>query len=1184
MPRKNTNIQTGKVSPKKASDLTGAGITSTPHIGETEASLTGLEAHVEDTQAHASSSIHHTAAEDSLLGGPLSSALSALIDSAQEPPPMLGQISVTHAFTGVPDWGTLKLGGNSLSDRSFLPLKNDSVSPADIFPYYLKENGAASSSSFSPKMADPESDHLFNSGTSLDGGGQGLCQMGAFTRGGAAGPAPLPLNKSYRLALRGTKNDASTGRPNRQRVVVSGSIFPADRGVLALLHIPPNNGGDLATEFLAQPLISDETDSLSAQGRVVAALLLGGGILTANTCDGSPGGIFAVGEGSSQEFPSRRGGQYDLKEIHLGVDDLNGDSLRPPFDDLDGDSVAGSARESDAIIPAPGQVRLGTDPSSAVDSILNGIPILGGTSDAFVTKPTTQNGSLGDVVQGDALVVSSNFFGFRLPVLKDYSQDGLRFTPRGEDSSVTQETGRFFDLPTSTASTYADGSSVGATLKSAGGYEGFDEDFPAWQIARFRQSFLLPSQQVAGEREDVGSYWLVHFKSERDFEKCVRDGVFPWDLTDPYEIFGASLVDTTSFEGEGNVANLWVGSPLAPNGPAPAYGKTSEAYHPLRSSVFLDPEGDVFAGTSSASWDWSTVVDATMMVSGVGYFTPLETGSGSVAFNLTELEFEASAGFWGSFGTDDDDLTAGADPAKASSSNPVFVGHAPFAYGDQPGKDSSLNMTLNVDPASGHIPSLDYQRRHRFELPYTFLGSNGSGAFDEANSPLESDTATYDAQVSGGDIVLIGDTDEPSFSSDASLRAFFRRPLGHGDPETTVLPFSSSDGHGVKLTPDTAGQILFHSTRFSKIKQEGSYGNFVVDALGSAPNTSYSALSTPQKDVEERFLDETYRLLFTPPAALNGTGPYTAATIAHIQGPGLQGWMAPIEIPVRSSQATAPFNSYSWLLTETHIEDLSSVGTETENALQVGGLPDRNPPITAATTSPFPSAGLLKFPQIDYSSGYVPASASALYAPNQPDYSGIGSGVRTYLRCFDVGFSKGTYKDAVSMVGEREVTLRLDGITLDDIAYDPSGTPIQVSVKVPGLTTWMDLGRKEGEGPNKQDASQDGAGCQLSSGSYTFTDPETGYKGCYVKVDVGSAASFFENPATYSGYSTGSPQGEVPLLTRVQMDNTASDYALEKAYSGGVFGAVTVGADPRDLRGLFGISIVHPNDTLILGD
>jgi hypothetical protein len=288
--------------------------------------------------------------------------------------------------------------------------------------------------------------------------------------------------------------------------------------------------------------------------------------------------------------------------------------------------------------------------------------------------------------------------------------------------------------------------------------------------------------------------------------------------------------------------------------------------------------------------------------------------------------------------------------------------------------------------------------------------------------------------------------------------------------------------------------------------------------------------------------------------------------------------------------ANAPWDEDSFLLMEHHLEDVSGP-TLSHDALQVAGLPDRNPAIEDVATMPFPSTGILQYPQIDYSTGHFPETGTHLTAA-QPDYS-AAAGSRNYIRCFDVAFSHAVSPGPVAMAGQSELVLRFDGITLEDLAYAApgpgglAGGRIAVALKVPGLTTWMDVGRVDGGGPSKQDALLDGAGCQIAgTETYNFTDPASGYKGCYVKVHVGPAATLFANPALWSSYTASSPLNEVPVLVKVQMGPAAVSYNLEHVATGvGIFEVPSKpGAAPNEVRGLIGMSVVHPDETLLAAD
>lgn len=1213
-------------------------------VGALPGGLSGeaLAEHIQDPKAaHMASAIEHDGAPDILISDTVEGALDELIGTVVKRPPFLGQWSLSTFFRGIPDWGFLKVRDASLENYIQAPppppLANLPAghSSANVFPYYFTAPGPAQDAEFTaddaygnPRHAgeDPATDWLWNTGLevtvdpSMPSTGYGRCHIGGFTRDGDVGPDPLEVMRTARLYPRPSGIDGGTGRPFRVPVTLSGSIFPADRGVLALFHFPVHNRGDMQAEFLGQPLITDETNPVGAQGRVVAALLMGSGILSGgasgkcglgvpcNTvqCDGGSGGIFGVGTSAATDkydpfaYPGRASGQYNLQEIHTGLDNF-GNELISPWNDFDDDAVVGANRTEFDLIPAPGQVRLGTDPDAGETPVSYGIPILGGTEDYFDVAPIAQVGSLGFPIKGDALILESNFFRYRLPVLKDYSPaTGLKWTPRGDAGFTTQETFRYFEVPAVTAPTYPDGPPVLATLRSAGFYEsGFDEDYWVWQVARYRHTFLMPSLQGVGLREEVGSYWLVHFKSEADFEKFAHLGIFPWDAADGYEVYGHTLVGAppTSLEEDKDIVNEWPAAtdPVSPDGPAPLFGYSSNPYHGLRSTIFLDPAGTALPAVNLNAYTWDSTSlaagpEAIVWVSGVAYFTPRLSTDGTLSFTFVDIELSLDPGFWTSYRTNSDDLSVDdtTAPAILASVNPMFLNMAPWAYGTGPGTALSVTVPTGA-PGVGLIPGDRFLGTHRIEEPFEYLGTNGSGSFTDANGPLDADGLQL---LFAGPIEMLGDGVTPAFTRDATLRAYFRRPLNHIADNSTTLPFSANDGHGLVLASTDGRQVLYHSTKFDKTTPaNGAFGNYVVAATGGAlPNTSYSELARAAKDVGEFFLDETYRLIPNFSATLIGAGgnPYTAQAVTSLQGPGMGGWIGgPIEVPVKANLAATPWDSCSWLLMEKHLVNLSlGADPDTLDGLQVAGLPDRNPAQSAAVMVPFPSRGVLQYPSENYFP-MVP-EGGVHFAGVQPTYAGA-AGRRRYVRAFDAAFSHWIAPYPLSVAGTQTVVLRIDGLVLADFSYTAPGPgsvtadKLALAVKVPGLTTWMDIGRQDGAGPGKQDMFLDGAGCQVAGPeTYDFQDPDTGYVGCYVKVNVGPMASLFSNPALWSNYAVGSPLGESPLMVEVRMNDGAFEYNLAHKYVGPGFDPVEKpGAAPNEVRGLIGISLVHPTDTLV---
>lgn len=1063
--------------------LTGAGMAGPgPNVGAPSPTPTPTAAYVDGVGTSSISGL-----------GPTLDDLRARVPGE---PPRLGEFSRHRPLSesGIPDWGILKLQDASLSERGVV---TSSHLPSELHPYYYNAPSPAKLSRvFLPEGADPETDPIFNSGvTGLAGAGTGTASCGGYTRDGDR------VNTTAILTRSGVADGAVAAS---QEVTVSGMIYPADRGVLALLYWPP--GGDV-TDFLALPLLD----------RCVAALNLGQGVTpfvdaSSGSCDGGPGVLSYTPEDASS-FPGRYTGHYNLREICRGVDDLDGDPLNSPFDDLDGDSVAGCARVADADIPSPPQVRLGSSPDAGESPEEFGIPILGGDANAYASAPARI---------GATKVTSSNFFGYRLPVLDDYSEEtGLKYTPRGEDGYGTRESARFF-IPE------AGNTVAGPYLSTAGNYSAYAADNVALQIARYRHTFYLRSTELLGDTEDAGSYFLVHFQTEAGFEAFVRDG----DLTSP--VYGARLDFTGDTpENDQNLVNKSV-SVAPPLGPAPDYGYVASAYHTLRKSVVLDAT-DVDPGltldTGEFVWD-SASQDVVVSVSGVHYFVP-NTAGGVSNFTLTDLSFDIDPGlFADTYCTEEVALTGGAAPALPTSFCPVLVSLHAFS-----------NSVTSGDPTfTQTLVGAEYTGQGRIGLEVALLSS-------AAPDPANKATLAY-----GDGVVFLGDDLFPSFSSDAGVQIYCRRPRGNTSVANSALPYSATDGPGFVLAPNPATTILMHTTT-RHASMTTRFGNFLT---GAAPAPALASLVFAQKDYEERFLDEVYRYR-------NTFNALTSAENAALNGPGLGAWIpSGIEIPIRAGTTTGAFDVDSWVQNEDHVSALGGAD------LQVAGLPRRNPSLSATALAPAPSAGLLLYPQTDYTSGYSPADVTDLSVLTQPDYSGSVN-TRIYIRAFDL--NKGGTRD---YEGQSLVTLRLMGLALEDFEYSGAGygnatSGIAVLIKVPGLTTYLDLGRLDGSGPSKQSTTQDGAGCRVV-GPDTITsaiDPDTGLVYCEIQAFVGPNASFFTNTGV-----NGSEVGTIPLIVAVIMTANAVGYNMRESYvSPGVF---TPGDAPGSVsvRGLFGISIV----------
>ena len=734
---------------------------------------------------------------------------------------------------------------------------------------------------------------------------------------------------------------------------------------------------------------------------------------------------------------------------------------------------------------------------------------------------------------------------------------------------MTRETCRYFvpefpyDVPIS-GSAYQWQSPVPPWAPvTAGNYTAFDEDYWTWQIARYRHVFVATGttntiNTAVPPTELLGTYWLTHFKSEKDFEQFVLAGTVP---TSVYSAKVILPVDTN-----GVVNTLTTTSQFTPFGPAPLYAQAAPTYHEVRRELAL---GGILSDLTVAHTDFVTsqfgidqLQEFLMWVSGVAYFVPC-AADGTSAVTISTITVDVQNAWKGSYRTDDSWGTG--DPAVAptvvSSPCPAMLSLAPFSFSSTGGFPSYIAPSVLLSTS-------DKARKQRIELGYTVLGSNGGDAFSESNGPLAADDLTITlTHPSDPDIVLAGDTLDPSFSADAALRTYIRKPSIGVDWEHVALPAwdgtgPAVPGQGHRVDWDDGRLILFHSTYFNS-SGFGKFGNF---ATGGP--TLYPFLFSQDKDTGERFLDEVYRYRVTWASVI-----LPADEKAHLVGPGMAGWgSGPLPVPVRPDATLAGKwldGLWIWLHDFEHTLLGNDPGfTHLASELQVAGLPDRNPPIGDWVTLPFPSAGLLRYPIINYSAGYAPSVAEG--APSQPDYTTC-TGTRGYVRAFDAAFSHAGSLPAVPAAGQPFVVLRIDGLNLTDIAYDPGplASP-NIFVKIPGLTTWMNIGRADGAGPSKQDPALDGAGCMVV-GPHTFSsiNTETGFVYCQIEVNVGPVV----NLAVGQG-------NEVPVLVKVVMPEfPAGEWDLTKEYdpSTGIFGPKNgPGLHCDTIRGLVGIKIVHP--------
>jgi hypothetical protein len=1015
----------------------------------------GLEAHINDPQdAHDASAISTTTSGGIYYGDDVQSNLDELSALVPPRPPSIGNFSTFLEYTGIPDWGRLKLNDGGFVARGQVVPPDPGAPTNDFFvfnefwwPPFEAQNIFPASPNppggvFTTPGQDPSTDPTFNV---LEGA---ATHQGGFTR-------TIPVIETARVRESG---DFETN--------VSGTVYPADRGVIALFHWPA--GGDVS-DFLAQPL----TD------QVVAAILCGQGIN--GDCDGDPGGIFEEGDPNVFAFPGRATGQYDLVELHSGTNNQTGDPL------------PGGANS------AAGQVRLGSDPAAGVPVVVGGIPILGATSIA--------NGG------GN----NTNFFRYRLPYLDDYSAaTGIEYTPAVERP-------RYFEKPPVSLD-------PGVDLTQAGDFPDFPKDYWTFQVCRFRHEF-----DVGLDFPDHGSYLLLHFRREADFEAFARDGIMPDDVSFGYDLWSAGLVNYSFPESTDNLID--VTDPLAP--------VTSAAYHVLRGAIFT-PDNPGLINTA-LSFTYDRERDEVMFCSGVQHFLPNGSGIGT-NWQIDTLSFGVDNLFNSSYRLG---FNAGATAITPGLThmNPAVL------YLGAGTADQNIVNGLGV----GYTGTAFYQR---VDFDYTDLDSV-SGPFDLTTGPTT--LASADIILLGGDtpITFAGDDAQCHFWFNARVRMFVRRPPLHNDatPGMTEFTFPLPGGD----------MVLMHTTSHSpSFDSGGDYGNFKTGVGDFPPRAN---LENPRKDVEERFYDEVYRVAQSSMIMLD---PTYNGSVGNLTGPGLPfGPLGPLELPVRfASEALVSFGFASYLRTDLHQADLALSPLVAALEAQVSGLPDRSPPATDGVENPCPFSGMLIYPQIDYTTGFRPSIAGGDTTVTQPNYSTIADADRRYIRVFDAAYSNqaaaGDREPGV--VGQPFLTFRIDGLELADFAYaapGPGSALIALEVKVPGLTTWMDLGRRDMDGPSKQDPLVDGAGCQILDPNATFDgrDAVTGTVFCQVRINMGPAINVFAN----TGLNPLAPLGVAPVMVRARIKAAGAAYNFTQ-------GGPDASSDTP--RALTGVTLLRHSDGL----
>lgn len=983
-----------------------SGIQTGSGVSSQSLDLPNLTAHTLGTAQHShnASSISIDDTRDDYESYEVEGSLEELAALIPPKPPTLGNQFKYLNFTGIPDWGYL---------RNFVPGNNDLEENIDNnFPTYAKRFDPSDEiPPFSENtLEDPKTDPVFNirdeSGDPYPGnylgGGVGLTRPGAFIRSG--GDMVLSSRIAYYY-------NAPTFPVFS--CVVSGSVYPADRGVLAIIHFP--SGGDMVS-FLAQPLLQ----------RCPAAILLGQGI-TASGPDGLPGGMFST---DNFGFPGKASGQYDLEELHTGFSTIDGSPLPITADNT------------------KGKVRLGTDPNAGITPIVGGIPIFGATS------------------AGEGGGHPYNFFRYRLPYLDNY--EVLRFTPE-------EEKPRYFMKPIFSLDPAED-------LAQAGNYPNFPKDYWNFQVARYRHKFFLNSTVTHPLPRESGTYILMHFKKETDFENLVRDGVAPTDDM----LYSPNLVNWTNVEAienavEDDAAN---GNPSAP------------CYHVIRSAVYEDPNNGTYTFGVSPTPMSLIIVGGyqTMSVSGIKYFTAARN-AGSPTLGISTFN-NVNGLFHRSFYTGNPGVTGDAYPA---TENPMIISIASFSYGVDNTGDPTYDLQA---PYTTQI-----KKNQRVELTMEELGYSLASPPPEAPTNVVFSTQFY----------MEGDYEKPAFTTGAKPKLYAVKP-----PATQ---YDAPTFYGANAPLGSGKEMLLHTTYFDPtLPNYGSplYGNFSV-----IHPSQYFFL----RQVEERFLDEVSRISITEITSLGMYGPGLAV--------------------VSPDTSITTQNAPDWISSGNHLLNLTTLAGEA----QVAGLSDSDWFVYddgTTMTTPFPSNGMLIYPQFDYTTGFRPSLIDGDVGLAQFDYSTVTGDVE-YYRCFDVAFSQSPDRE-VYPDSQTRLTMRVWGLVPDDFDFANGSRGVEIYIKVPGLTTWMDIGRLNGTGPSKQDLALDGAGCKIDFGE--DADIATGTVYSDIFMDVGPDAYFFRNTAR-----------ECIVLLKVVIKDTATGKGL-------LF--TTLGSNPLERKGILGFEILRP--------
>lgn len=494
-----------KIDP--SSIVTGAG------PSESRDNETQLSTQVDRQQdAYSASQISALNSSGLYSGDDSQSHFDDLAGAIPTPPPTIGQ-----AGGGFPDWGALRqddsdnwLRRSSLAgitsdngsgvfvtiDPEIIAYKGASYTAvgSNIFPYYRSTLPIGTAGDGSDTNTDPIFNIIYNNTGHQMPGDIGASHIAHLFDGGG--------NLKF---IRALKDKSSLYQFNGDGSVnkgftLSGFLYPADRGTLALIRWDND----------ASNLLSAATSVADVMNRVVAAVNLGQGV---GPNDGEAGGELFI-EDNGGSFPSRNMGQFDLSEMQNGTyraDLASGGAALP--------AIQGYAADDHL-----GAVRLLKDASAAYfgDGVATvhpagNLPVLFGNQiwnhDLSAYRDLTTQG----YANGDSI----NFLAYRMPYRSSYAPADLTEIPLA-----------FRDRYFQKLEPYAGD----ALFTSAGGYSDYSVTSPEYQIARYRYGITwdmvkagLEAQvtALADNHASVGSFALIHFKTEGAFERLVRDGIAP---------------------------------------------------------------------------------------------------------------------------------------------------------------------------------------------------------------------------------------------------------------------------------------------------------------------------------------------------------------------------------------------------------------------------------------------------------------------------------------------------------------------------------------------------------------------------------------------------------------------------------------------------------------------------------